>query len=325
MSRLPRTTGRSRPARRGLSAIELLVVLVIAVCFVLCVLMILPRQRETARMASCQRNLMQIGVALALFDQNQRSLPQVPPLPLGAAPAEQGDSPLKALLAELGLPDLTELEPASSKAPRPKRSNSSHAKPEPESERRVPSFICPSDPHATAGLFPAPVSYRACTGDTPDGQGGAFAPGRHLSIADIEAADGASYTAAFAERLVGDNQSEHPAPFNYALAPGPLAGTRCPDLPDSAWRGDAGRSWTASNWQSTLYNHALTPNAAPSCIAADRRSACMGASSGHAGGASVLFFDGSTRTFTPTIEPKVWREWATVPETAGTKRDAPSN
>jgi hypothetical protein len=314
MSRLPRKTGPRRP---GLSAIELLVVLVIVVFFVLCVLMILPRQRETARMASCQRNLMQIGAALALYDQNQRSLPQVPPL--GAAPAEQGDSPLEALLAELGLPDLTELEPASSKTPRPKRSNSSHAEPEPE--RRVPGFICPSDPHATAGHFPAPVSYRACTGDTPDGQGGAFAPGRHLSIADIEAADGASYTAAFAERLVGDNQSEHPAPVNYALAPGPLAGTRCPNLPYFAWRGDAGRSWSASNWQSTLYNHALTPNAAPSCIAADRRSAFMGASSGHTSGASVLFFDGSTRTFTPTIEPKVWRQWATVPEAPGaTKR-----
>jgi Protein of unknown function (DUF1559) len=288
MSRLPRKTGPRRPARRGLSAIELLVVLVIVVFFVLCVLMLLPRQRETARMASCQRNLMQIGAALALYDQNQRSLPQVPPL--GAARAEQGDSPLRALRVELGLPDLD------------------------RAERRVPSFICSSDPHATAGLFPAPVSYRACTGDRPDGQGGAFAPGRHLSIADIEAADGASYTTAFAERLVGDNQSEHPAPINYALAPGPLAGTRCPDLPDSAWRGDAGRSWTASNWQSTLYNHALTPNAAPSCIAADRRSAFMGASSGHTSGASVLFFDGSTRTFTPTIEPKVWRQWATVPE-----------
>jgi prepilin-type processing-associated H-X9-DG protein len=288
MSRMQARRGPGNPARHGLSAIEVLIALLIVVVLVLCLLMILPRQRERARMASCQRNLMQIGVGLALYDQNQRFLPQVPPL--DAEPAGQGDSPLKAILAEPGLPAL------------------------PGAERRVLGFLCPSDPHGAAGTFPAPVNYRACTGDTADGQGGAFAPGRQVSIAHIEAADGSSYTAGFAERLVGDNQSEHPAPVNYALAPGPLAGTSCPSLAPSAWRGDAGRSWIASNWQSTLYNHALTPDGAPSCIARDGRSAFMGASSGHTSGVNVLFFDGSTRTFTPTIDPKVWREWATVPE-----------
>jgi prepilin-type processing-associated H-X9-DG protein len=257
----------------------------------LCVLTILPRQRESARMAACQRNLMQIGAALVHYDHGQQFLLQVPPL--GAAPAEQGDSPLKALLADLGLPDLT------------------------DTERRVPGFICSSDPNATAGLFPAPISYRACTGDTSDGQHGAFAPGRRVSIAHIEAADGASYTAGFAERLVGDNQSAHRTPNNYALAPGPLRGTSCPSLRGSAWRGDAGRSWVVSNWQSTLYNHALAPGGRPSCIAGDHRKAFMGASSGHTSGVNVLLFDGSARTFTPTINPKIWREWATVPEATG--------
>jgi prepilin-type processing-associated H-X9-DG protein len=301
MTRLPRKKRPASPARRGLSAIELLVVLVLMVFIVLCVLMILPRQRETARMASCQQNLMQIGAALALYDQSQGFLPQV--APLRAEPAEQGDSPLKALLVRLGLPDLDS-----------------------PGERRVPGFLCPSDPHAMAGSFPAPVSYRACTGGNADGQGGAFAPGRHIGIAQVEAGDGTSYSAAFAERLVGDNQNQHPAPVNYALAPGPLAGFRCPNLPPSAWRGDAGRAWAASNWQSTLYNHALTPGAAPSCIARDRRSAFMGAASGHTSGVNVLFLDGSARTFTPTIDPAVWREWATIPEAPGlpeTRRLAP--
>jgi prepilin-type processing-associated H-X9-DG protein len=289
MTPLARKKGPARPARRGLSAIELLIVLVLVVFVVLCVLMILPRQRETARMAACQQNLMEIGEALALYDQSQRFLPQVPPL--REELAEQRDSPLKALLVQLGLPDLNN-----------------------HGERRVPGFLCPSDPHAMAGSFPAPVSYRACTGASADGQGGAFAPGRHISVAQVEAADGTSYTAGFAERLVGDNQNQHPAPANYALAPGPLAGTGCPSLAPSAWRGDAGRSWVASNWQSTLYNHALTPGAAPSCIASDRRSAFMGAASGHTSGVNVLFLDGSARTFTRTIDPAIWREWATVPE-----------
>ena len=44
-------------------------VLAIMGLFILCLFMILPRRRETARMASCQRNLMQIGTALGLYDQ----------------------------------------------------------------------------------------------------------------------------------------------------------------------------------------------------------------------------------------------------------------
>ena len=155
----------------------------------------------------------------------------------------------------------------------------------------MPGFVCASDPSAIAGVFPAPVSYRATTGDAPDGRNGAFAPGREVRLAAIEASDGVSYTAAFSERLVGDNRPEHPARSNYALAPGPLANTGCPQAAPAAWRGDAGASWVASNWQSTLYNHALTPDAEPSCIADDRRSAFMGASSGHVNGVNVLFFD----------------------------------
>jgi prepilin-type processing-associated H-X9-DG protein len=291
-------------SRRGLNAIEVMVILVIVVMLSLCLAMILPRRREAARMARCQRNLMQIGMALALYDQDRGSLPQVPPL--GTDRAGQADSPLQALMVQLGLPDLTGLIDA--KNPPPRRPGLTPA------ERPVPGFICPSDPHATDRSFPAPVNYRACTGATPDGQHGAFAPGRQVNIAHIEAADGASYTAGFAERVTGENQAQHPAPANYGVAPGPLAGAGCPSLPSSAWRGDAGQSWAASEWRSTLYNHALAPNAAPSCIADDRRSAFMGASSDHTGGVNVLFFDGSVRTFTPTIDPKIWREWATVPE-----------
>ena len=176
-------------------------VLAIMGIFALSLFMILPRRRETARMASCQRNLMQIGVALGLYDQSQGFLPYVPEL--GSAEAAHAASPLKALLVELGLADFRELTDTTSRPP--KRADLT------QEERRVPGFICASDPNAIAGAFPAPVSYRATTGDAADGRNGAFAPGRHLSIAQIEAADGSSYTAGFSERLVGDNRPEHPA------------------------------------------------------------------------------------------------------------------
>jgi prepilin-type processing-associated H-X9-DG protein len=66
----------------------------------------------------------------------------------------------------------------------------------------------------------------------------------------------------------------------------------------------------------------LTPTAQPSCIAEDDRSAFMGASSGHAAGVNVLFLDGSVRTCTPQVYPKIWREWAALPEAP---REAPAS
>ena len=40
-------------------------------------LMAMPRGRESARLAACQKNLAQIGLALALYDQTQRCLPTI--------------------------------------------------------------------------------------------------------------------------------------------------------------------------------------------------------------------------------------------------------
>jgi prepilin-type processing-associated H-X9-DG protein len=243
-------------------------------------------------------------VAVALYDEDVGHLPSVPAL--GGNAAGPASSPLKALMVELGLSDFRELTDASH--PPPKRGG---AIPQ---ERRVAGLTCASDPNAAAADFPAPVSYRAATGDAPEGGNGAFAPGRRIGIAQIEATDGSSYTAAFAERLLGDGRRDHPAASNYALAAGMTPGTSCPPAPLAAWRGDAGASWVASDWQSALYNHALRPGVGPSCIAGSGGWAFMGASSGHAAGVNVLFFDGTVRTFTLTIEPRIWREWATVPE-----------
>jgi hypothetical protein len=292
-----------RGSRRGVSAPEVLVVLAIVTVVGLLVVMGLTRQRETARFAGCQRNLMQIGIALAMYDQSAGQLPFVPDLADSAAASSP--SPLGALLIELHLPDLSELSDRN--RPPPRRSNAN------PTERPIAGFLCGSDPNKTASLFPAPVSYRATTGDLPDGRNGAFAPGRRMSLADVEARDGTAYTAAFAERLVGDGRTGSPAPMNYALVPGPVSPAGCPEVVRSAWRGDAGASWwKPPSWQSSLYNHALTPNASPSCIAGDGRTALMGASSGHVRGVNVLLLDGAVRTFTPRVDPKIWREWANV-------------
>jgi type II secretory pathway pseudopilin PulG len=307
----PRLVGPIGSRRRGLSAAEVIVIAAIVSVIALCAVMALPRRRETARLAACRKNLMQIGQALALYDQSVGHLPTVPEL--GSGVNGPRDSPLKALLDERSLPDLTEVTSAETPPPKP---------PNPlRGERREPGFVCPSDPNATSALFPASISYRATAGDAPDGRSGAFAPGRRVKLATIEAADGLGYTAAFAERLVGNGRNA-PDLGNYALALGPIAETGCPSLDPAAWRGDAGSSWVVSDWKSTLYNHVQPPGASPSCLADDGRTASMGASSGHVPGVNVLIFDGSVRTMTPQIDLKIWREWAAFPEPAPS---APTN
>jgi hypothetical protein len=291
---------------RGVSLIEVLVLLVVIGLAVLYLLVMLPQGREQARLLGCSKNLFQIGVALALYDQSHDQLPLVTDLPLADDGAGQlFPGPLRALLETLELPDLTEL-------------NDVHAQPKRQpgtvpAEIRIPGFVCASDPNATGGLFPAPVSYRATTGDTPNGDDGAFAIGRVIRLQAIENADGLSYTAAFSERLVGDGQAGSTAASNFRVVPAPIdAGGPPPDPDTGAWRGDAGSSWYWSDYRHTLYNHALRPSVTGSCVAADGKSALMGASSGHVRGLNVLLLDGSVTLMRREIDQKIWQEFARI-------------
>jgi len=288
-------SGRGR-AGRGL--VEVIVVVGVVGFLLLWVMMALPRWRETSRMAGCQRNLMQVGVAIQLYHQASLHYPTVPTL---GGPA--GASPVKAMLDTLVLPDFRELNDAGQK---PKASRAAPG------GVRVPGLVCPSDPWAMAGASPSSISYRANTGDTTSGEHGPFQPGRVITSGAIEAADGLSFTAAFAERLVGDGREGRPGPMNYALSTGPVGESGCPDAPPVRWRGDAGSSWPEAGWRSTLYNHALVPNAPLSCLAEDGRTAAIGASTPHPGRVNVLMMDGSLRGVTPTMSPKLWRALGTT-------------
>lgn len=281
------------PIRPGRGLLEVVIVLVIVFLAALLLITALPRQREKGRLAACQFNLMQIGRAIVLYHQTTDRLPRVPALGPGVAVDRPG--PLHALLGELNLPDFTEI----GRTKKLRHAGGAVV------ERPIPGFVCPSDPLALAPGFPAPVSYRATTGDQVDGRDGAFAPGGTAQLEDIENADGLAHTAAFSERLVGD-QRNHPDPRNYMIRPGPVPSAPC-HAEASGWRGDAGSSWLTANWTSTLYNHTLTPNSPTSCVADDGRTAHMGASSGHVGQVQVLLFDGSVRGFTPRVDPKIWR------------------
>ena len=292
--------------RWGLTAPEVIVLLVLLACVVMVVLMLLPRGREHARMAACERNLAHVGFALAQYDQIKLRLPATEAIAGVDAPREgRPRSVLRTLLETLEQPDFLGVnDPQTRPKPRPG---------EVPGEIPVPGFVCGSDPNARTARFAAPISYRACTGDAPGAGEGAFAAGKTLSLKDIQERDGASFTAAFSERMVGDNNSEHAAAFNYMISQGVLPLTGCPAAaPATVWRGDAGSSWVASDYQSTLYNHSLRPGGEPSCIAGGGQEAFMGASSGHVPGVNVLYMDGRVTTVRPTIDPKIWKEFARI-------------
>ncbi|QEH33257.1 hypothetical protein OJF2_17570 [Aquisphaera giovannonii] len=306
-----------RPRPAGATAADLAVGLGLAAAVFLVALMALPRNRERARLTSCQRNLGQIGLALALYDQLEGRLPAVGKLeaidtaPIDAPPAP-GPGPLRTLLDTLGLESFQGLKPAS---PLPRATGQV-----PE-EASVPGFVCQSDPMATTGRFRAPISYRACTGGDALGDDGAFAPGRGTSLEKAEAADGASFTAAFSERKVGDGNARGGYEGNFAAVPGPIPAGGCPvPLPQGAtWIGDAGASWVLAGYRSTLYNHAPAPNSPGSCVSRDGRTAGLGASSGHAQGVNLLMLDGSVKLVTPSVSPKVWKEFASLAEPEPTR------
>ena len=115
-------------------------------------------------MTGCQKNLMQIGFALQLYHQGGQKFPTVPTL---GGPA--GDSPIKAMLDTLALPDFRELNDQGQK---PKATGSAPG------GVRVPGLACPSDPWAMASPFPSTISYRANAGDTTGGEHGAVRAGQ---------------------------------------------------------------------------------------------------------------------------------------------------
>jgi prepilin-type processing-associated H-X9-DG protein len=289
-----------------LTRVEVVVLLVLGMLTVLLIVMGLPRGREHARLASCQYHMAMIGKALAEYEQPRHTLPGVPAVAaLDTPSASRPAGPLRTMLETLQLPSFLPLNDTTKPLQR-----SADLVP---GEIPVPGFVCSSDPNATAGRFQAPISYRATTGDDITGSNGAFAPGRVLKLSEVEANDGRSYTAAFSERLAGNNANDHVAPFNYRVVQIPGGSAACPDSTDlTEWRGDAGSSWYASDYRFTLYNHALPPGGRPSCTSPDGTAAFMGASSGHERGVNVLMLDGSVSMIRPTVFEKIWRELARI-------------
>lgn len=286
---------------RGVTLVEVLIVGAIGALAVMVLLMAIPQSRETARLASCNNNLAQIGRALAQFDGANGHLP---PLPKAG---EAGPSPLALLAQQFGFAYF-EGDPKAKASPMGG----------PATARRLRGFLCAADPNVTRpNSFAAPASYRANAGPGTDGQGGTFAFGKIISNADAESDAGKDYTAGFAERLLGGGETGKSLANDYQLVKGPIGSQSCPEGPSDSWNGDAGSNWIPADWVSTLYNHAMPPNGSPSCVANDGKTARMGASSGHQNRVNVLTLGGGVRGFTKGVDREIWRKFGEVSRKVG--------
>jgi hypothetical protein len=293
--------------RRGVSVAEVVVVVLVLGIMGLLLLTDLPRRREVARSVGCESNLMQIGAALNQYMTATDALPATAEFGPETGQPIPGSSPLGSMLALLGVDDFRDVDPMG----RPKPGASRH-----RGAKFVAEFICPSNTAALleSGSQPrvAPVNYRAVAGSRVDGGDGLFAPGRSVTLAEVEAGDGKAYTAAFGERVFGTGRDEA-GPSNYAVVADEVPPAGLGAVPaGSTWKGDAGSNWSLPGWRSTHLNHAIQPGAAPSLISKSSKTAQMGASSGHVQGVHVLLLDGGVRSYSTGISPKIWRGLAKI-------------
>jgi prepilin-type processing-associated H-X9-DG protein len=128
-----------------------------------------------------------------------------------------------------------------------------------------------------------------------------------------------SHTAAASEWLVwslavDERRSVYKPTDNIGPIPTDLFVARCRSL--AGYRPDKfpckGEFWYDGSGFSTLYNHAIPPNA-PSCYSTPLSdvSAAVTAASLHPGGVNVLFADGHVRFARESVAPAVWRALGT--------------
>lgn len=198
---------------------------------------------------------------------------------------------------------------------------------------RVPILLCPSDRDR-----PGATNYRANMGYGPgvfgpDSPGiipfagnvaGAFVHGRSVPIGEFQ--DGASNTVLFSEKLVGDGDQQRYTPWTdfFFFETGDIlsaddAVRACSSLVTSNphHASYAGWTWVFGGWNSTWYNHILTPNSSiPDCSAggngmAGGGSGAYAARSFHRGGVNVSIADGAARLISESIDLTIWRAMST--------------
>jgi len=326
--------------RRGMTLIEMLVVIGVVGLLVALTLPAVQSAREAARRAACQSSLRQIGLALHQYhdvngcfpvcNTNKFSRKQsdggVEVLYHGAFSAHarllpylEGVAAYNAINFDVGgaPPDVMGASGVPDHQMATVFVNATVA------ATRVAIFLCPSD---GLGVGAAGNNFRANVGTGPSGRRSAeyrdSGNGMFQEVGLTRAAyvvDGLSHTVAFSERVRGSGLVDSPAPHrDYWPMPSYinsadtlLQGCRIAARPGaSPTYVYGGRSWLWAGRDRTNYTHTQQPNGpTPDCLRALMvlPIGMATARSRHPGVVNALMGDGSIRVVRDAIDLSVWR------------------
>ena len=324
--------------RRGVTLVELLVVVAILATTIGLLLPAVQTARETARRSSCTNNLRQIGLAAANHESARGRFPigaesrqwdERPDFPhqffrwsvlAHLAPYYEEEQLLRGL--DLSVPLYIGLSPGDIAAQN-----------KPVVKLTVPLFLCPSDiAMPVADLF-GPTNYAGCTGTGVDGgtpfeTDGMFGVNSRTRPRDVR--DGLSKTVAFSESMLGAGPKATASRDGIVPATGygftftaPLTAAGCQRPFYYNFTDLRGFSWANGEYRTTLYNHHEPPNATTlDCLSAlmntaDKARMYAGygwrtARSRHHGGVSVGMADGGVRFVADAVDAGVWTAAATI-------------
>ncbi len=290
-------------ARRGLTLIEVVVVLVVIGILTAILIPAVAAMRESARQAQCTNNLRQIGLGLSNYLSTHDMFP--------AGNSSRGFSSLVMILPHIEQSPLyhsINFENGAATPPNAANTTSYSSRPD--------AYHCPSDEFVPEPMLRASnYGGNQGAGVQKFGYNGAFA--MTLGLRPANFTDGLSSTAFFSEFLAsgGENRDIKRAVF---ASPVQLLAEReftqfcsvCALIdPTTAEIGYPfkGWNWTFGDFGQTLYNHSLGPNQ-PSCLNGNAyQQGIWSASSRHRAGVNVLFGDMRVVFVHDSIELAAWR------------------
>ncbi len=315
--------------RQGFTLIELLVVIAIIAILIALLVPAVQKVRESAARTQCINNLKQLGLAVQGYHDAFKVLPLADLNPNGP---NYGPSALVMILPYLDQQaDFQQFVMGDMFGASAGDAN------DVPSEPSFAVFLCPSDPQTAQtttvfGWTNYHTNYGTWVGVT-NRWDGVFGPGAVVGtpsvpqaqpITLVQITDGTSNTAAFAEVCRGPNDPGPAASArtdcfeagtvpttSFAAAQATLVGLNWQTATVGAsswvnWR-YRGYPWREGSIWRSGYNHLLPPNSPCwSNNGDDWWHLISPASSFHAGGANVVFADGSVHFVSSSISPTVW-------------------
>lgn len=289
--------------RRGVTIIELLVVIGVIALLLALTLPAVTSAREASRRTQCRNNLKQLGIAIQNYESQFRFFPP-------------GNVQRKSLHVTL-LPQMDQMA-LSRRVPETPSVSELNAL----AQVSISSYQCPSDPgseYIDGANSSRSTSYAGNFGCGVQafGYNGVFHPTiRTPLVRPADVTDGLMNTSFLAEIVVRDG-TDFPlrvvwkTPFPQT-EPDQLLGfaSLCRDTGKSASAPKTygkGGPWTYGDGGSTLYNHVLYPNDV-SCTNEELVfEGAYSAGSVHPGGAHFLFGDGRVQFVATGLDLNVWR------------------